>query len=457
MTMFKMLTRLYLIMLVTYGVALYTVPIVVLKLFDERTSTYNQQQAKGVLRLIQMRFSQTPRDAWEALELELKEDFSPLQIRIISLADPALATRERADLKQGKSAVRTGYFGELGAAMTLISEDRVIELVSPDPPIDINIIYWLMNSLIGAALLGCLLIWVWPHWRDLQRLKRTAMNLGNGNLTERTHISPRSNIGELAKVFDDMARDIEKLLNQQQELLNAVSHELRTPLSRLEFGMALVMADPLEPPTKQRLEQMICHVRELDTLIDELLSYTRLQSPYQLPDLQEVPVLAYLDSVLGGFIDEQDSRHFKLLLHFENAPERFVLDPRLTARALQNLINNATRYCKGLIRISARAHPDKGLVFSVEDDGLGIPVNEQERVFEPFYRMDRSRDRDTGGFGLGLAISRRAIECQGGKITVDSSEIGGARFEIFLPLTTPLMSLHAGSIQASSAPARKPI
>ncbi|EPJ79963.1 MULTISPECIES: ATP-binding protein [Pseudomonas] len=434
--MFKMLARLYLIMLVTYGVALYTVPGLVLSLFDERTVTYNQQQAKGTLRLIQVRFSQTPQDAWPALERELQADFAPLQLRVISLADPSLTDSERQALKQGKNAVRSGYFGELGTALTRLPDDHVIELVAPDPPIDINIIYWLMNILVGAALLACLLIWVWPHWRDLQRLKRTAMMLGNGNLTERTRISPRSNIGELAQVFDKMAQDIEGLLNQQQELLNAVSHELRTPLSRLEFGMALVMADPLEAPTRLRLEQMLGHVRELDALIDELLSYTRLQSPYQLPELQEVPMQAYLDSVLGGFIDEQDSRQFTLILQFDETPERFVLDPRLTARAIQNLINNAIRYCERQVRVIAQKHADKGLMLSIEDDGIGIPVDERERVFEPFYRMDRSRDRDTGGFGLGLAISRRAIECQGGRIILGSSPLGGARFELFLPLAS---------------------
>ncbi len=438
--MFKMLARLYLIMLVTYGVALYTVPELVLKLFDERTVTYNQQQIKGTLRLIQVRFMHTPQNQWPALERELHEDFAPLQLRVIPLTDASLSDSERADLVQGKNAVRRGYYGEWGTALTLLPGDQVIKLVSPDPPVDINVIYWLMNILVGAALLACLLIWVWPHWRDLQRLKRTAMMLGKGNLAERTQISPRSNIGDLAQVFDKMAQDIEGLLNQQQELLNAVSHELRTPLSRLEFGMALVMADPLEPPTKLRLEQMIGHVRELDSLIDELLSYTRLQSPYQRPDLQEVPVQAYLDSVLGGFIDEQESRHFSLILQFETTPERFVLDPRLTARALQNLINNAIRYCEKQVKVSARKHPENGLVFSVEDDGIGIPAHEQERIFEPFYRMDRSRDRDTGGFGLGLAISRRSIECQGGNITVGSSTLGGASFEIFLPFANSLDS-----------------
>lgn len=431
--MLKMLARLYLILLVTYGIALYTAPGLVLKLFEERTTTYNQQQAKGVLKLVRTHFIQTPKEDWPALEHELREDYTPLQLRVITLDSPDLTDRERNDLKQGKNAVRSGFYGELGAAFTQLPENHVLELLFPEPPFNINIIYWLMNILVGAALLACLLIWVWPHWRDLERLKRTAIMLGGGKMGIRTDISPRSNIGELAQVFDKMAQDIECLLTQQQELLSAVSHELRTPLSRLEFGMALVMANHLEAPTRQRLEQMLGHIRALDALIDELLSYTRLQSPNQRPETHEVEIQAYLDSILGEFIEEQSSQGVTLNLRFELAHELFVLDPRLTARAIQNLISNAIRYCERQVYISAEIHPGKSLVLAVEDDGIGIPTAERERVFEPFYRMDRSRDRATGGFGLGLAISRRSIECQGGKVMVGSSSLGGAKLEITLP------------------------
>lgn len=429
--MLKMLARLYLILLVAYTIALYAVPELVLKVFEERNLTYNQEQVRGTLKLIKTRFTQASPATWPDIERELQNDFAPLELRVLSVTDPSLSASERTELEQGRNALRTGDYGMASTVMTPLSADRVIALVFPEPPVDINIMYWLMNVLVGVAMLGCLSIWFWPHWRDLQRLKHTAMMLGNGNLAQRTRISPRSNIGELAQVFDKMAQDIEQLLNQQQELLSAVSHELRTPLSRLEFGMALVLADPLEAPTRLRLEQMVGHIRELDTLIDELLSYTRLQSPYQQADRQSVPVSTYLDSVLGGFFD--DPRPFTLSLQVENAPEHFVLDPRLTARALHNLVGNAIRYCSSQVRVSTWACSKEGLYLAVEDDGIGIPDSERALIFEPFYRMDRSRDRETGGFGLGLAISRRAIECQSGRLTVDSSPLGGARFVIFLP------------------------
>jgi two-component system OmpR family sensor kinase len=112
---------------------------------------------------------------------------------------------------------------------------------------------------------------------------------------------------------------------------------------------------------------------------------------------------------------------------------RFVLDPRLTARAVQNLIRNAMRYCHRSLLLRVDMDEQGACLLTVEDDGIGIPPEERQRIFQPFYRLDRSRDRTTGGFGLGLAISRRAIESQGGSLTAEQSALGGAQFRIRLP------------------------
>ena len=192
--MLKMLARLYLIMLVTYGVALYTVPGLVLQMFNERSITYNLEQARGTLKLIKQRFEQTPQTSWTELEQELQADFKPIEISVIPADDLGLTAKERTALDQGNNAVRLDFYGALGAALMPLAGNKVLMLVTPDPPVDINIIYWLMNILVGAALLACLLLWVRPHWRDLQRLKHTAMMLGKGSLTERTGIAPSSNI-----------------------------------------------------------------------------------------------------------------------------------------------------------------------------------------------------------------------------------------------------------------------
>jgi two-component system OmpR family sensor kinase len=109
-----------------------------------------------------------------------------------------------------------------------------------------------------------------------------------------------------------------------------------------------------------------------------------------------------------------------------------ALDRRLLARAVCNLLRNAQKYATGRILLSASRSAD-AVEIVVDDDGPGIPVDERDKVFEPFYRLDRSRDRATGGFGLGLSITRKAVALHGGAVRVDRSPLGGARFVITLP------------------------
>nr|WP_314584746.1 ATP-binding protein [uncultured Pseudomonas sp.] len=436
--MLKILVRLYLILLVTYGAASYLVPEALLQVFYERYSRYTLEQLHGPLSLVQRTFNQAPPVRWPALQKELAAELAPISLRLVPLEDPALTPEERADLAAGQRRVRLGDYGEPSAALVPLPTDQVLWVGIPEAPTDIALTYWAMNALIGAALLVCLYVWLRPHWRDLERLRRTAARLGKGHLGERTAISPRSDIGEVARAFDDMAQELEALIVQQRDLLNAVSHELRTPLSRLEFGLALLQADPLPAETHRQLEQLVRHVRELDALVDELLSFARLQSSQQPPERLSLELEAFLDSVLADFAEEQERRGVVMHLDLTQAPRQVELAPRLTARALQNLVGNALRYCQREVWVAVRGDGE-ALLIAVEDDGEGIPAAERERVFEPFYRLDRSRDRATGGFGLGLAISRRAVENQGGRLDLSAGAQGGARFEIRLPLPPRLV------------------
>lgn len=335
-------------------------------------------------------------------------------------------------LEQGKPVIRLGEWGLMEEISSPLNGQLAVKLTIPPDPLDMNLLYWTMNVLIGAALLGGLLIWLRPHWRDLERLKVTAAQLGRGRLEERTHIPPSSNIGSLAAVFDTMANDIEHLLNQQRDLLNAVSHELRTPLTRLDFGLALALSEDQPVASRERLQGLVAHIRELDELVLELLSYSRLQNPAHLPERVEVVLDEFIDSILGSIDDELENPEIVIDVVLECAVERFTLDPRLTARALQNLLRNAMRYCERRIQIGVKVCA-KGCEIWVDDDGIGIPEEQRARIFEPFYRLDRSRDRATGGFGLGLAISRRAVEAQGGTLTAQASPLGGARLRLWLP------------------------
>ncbi|SEN20221.1 two-component system, OmpR family, sensor kinase [Pseudomonas sp. ok272] len=430
--MLRVLIRLYLITIVTFSAAIYMIPDLVIKVFHERFLSYNLDQSRGLQDLIVKQFHQVPTAQWTSLAQDLDQQFQPLEIALVRIDDADFSRYEHERLQRGEKIVRMGNWGWRTLSVAPLDGTLAVKLTVPPDPMDVNLLYWSINALIGAALLACLLIWLRPHWRDLERLKSTAERFGKGHLSERTQIPPRSNIGSLASVFDTMAGDIENLLNQQRDLLNAVSHELRTPLTRLDFGLALALSDDLPAASRERLQGLVAHIRELDELVLELLSYSRLQNPAWVPEQVDVPLDEFIDSILGSVDDELESPQIVIDVLLHGQLERFSLDPRLTARALQNLLRNAMRYCEKRIQVSVQVQP-QGCEIWVDDDGIGIPDDERERIFEPFYRLDRSRDRATGGFGLGLAISRRALEAQGGTLTVEPSPLGGARFRLWLP------------------------
>ena len=408
--MFRALIRLYLLTIVTYSAAIYLIPMGIIEVFHDRYMNYNIEQSRGLQSLIVRQYHSRPVERWSEVTDQLARDFAPLKVQLMHRQDARYTPDEERLLEQGKPVIRLGEWGLMEEISSPLNGQLAVKLTIPPDPLDMNLLYWTMNVLIGAALLGGLLIWLRPHWRDLERLKVTAAQLGRGRLEERTHIPPSSNIGSLAAVFDTMANDIEHLLNQQRDLLNAVSHELRTPLTRLDFGLALALSEDQPAASRERLQGLVAHIRELDELVLELLSYSRLQNPAHLPERVEVVLDEFIDSILGSIDDELEN----------------------PARALQNLLRNAMRYCERRIQIGVKVCA-KGCEIWVDDDGIGIPEEQRARIFEPFYRLDRSRDRATGGFGLGLAISRRAVEAQGGTLTAQASPLGGARLRLWLP------------------------
>ena len=431
--MFKILIRLYLVTIVTFAMASYLVPGVIVSLFHERFMNYNIDMSRGMQALLVKQFHHLPAEQWPDLAREIDTQFQPIRVNLLPITDAKFTAGEQQQLKQGQGVLRIGEWGWRTLVVSPLDDQVAIEWVTPPDPFDMNVLYWSINVLIGAAMLGGLLLWLRPHWRDLERLKLTAARIGQGQLSERTQISQRSNIHGLATVFDAMAQDVEHLLNQQRDLLNAVSHELRTPLTRLDFGLALVLCDDLPEASRERLQVLVGHIRELDELVLELLSFSRLQNPALLPERVDVSLDEFIDSILGSFDEELEAPEIVLDVLLHGTQERFALDPRLTARALQNLLRNAMRYCDRRIQVGVNVTA-QGCELWVDDDGIGIPEQERERIFEPFYRLDRSRDRATGGFGLGLAISRRALQAQGGTLNVEQSPLGGARFKLWLPV-----------------------
>jgi signal transduction histidine kinase len=266
--------------------------------------------------------------------------------------------------------------------------------------------------------------------RPIERLSRAARRLGDGDLTVRSGIRRTDEIGTLAQAFDTMADRLQRLVQGQRELLVSVSHELRTPLARL--GVTLGLAAEAESETgRAYLEQAAADLEELNRLVADTLATARLDAgdPAAVrPEALDPRQL--LEGAAARFRRTYPKRD--LSLDVAQALPELTGDPALLARVLDNLLDNARKYSDGEIVLAGR--PEQGgVALEVRDRGIGIEAADLPRLFTPFFRTDRSRSRDTGGVGLGLAIAKRIVTAHGGRIEVASRPDQGTVVGLWLP------------------------
>ncbi|MBM6633081.1 two-component system sensor histidine kinase RstB [Leclercia adecarboxylata] len=274
-------------------------------------------------------------------------------------------------------------------------------------------------AFIAISLAFPVFIWMRPHWQDMLRLEAAAQRFGDGHLTERIHFDSASSFERLGVAFNQMADNINALIASKKQLIDGIAHELRTPLVRLRYR--LEMSENLTATESQALNR---DIGQLEALIEELLTYARLDRPQNELKLTTPDLPAWLRSYVE---DVQSVNPQRTLLIDSMGGDYGALDMRLMERVLDNLVNNALRYSDNTLRISLHLSGNRATL-SVEDDGPGIAPEARQRVFEPFVRLDPSRDRATGGCGLGLAIVHSIAQALGGDVSCEASDLGGARF-----------------------------
>ena len=267
----------------------------------------------------------------------------------------------------------------------------------------------------------------------LRKLQQATTRLAQGHLNARVSTRGQDQVSQLGGAFNKMAEHIQRLMDIQREMIRAVSHELRTPVARIRFAAQLIEDTVLDEPfvTKQ-LTGMDSDIQELDTLIDEILTYARLEEGGPVLDFQAVNVAEIAEQVVGEARPPKDVT----TSYGGDVPEQFPAseaEPRYVHRAIQNLVGNAGRYASSTVIVTCSVADDVCRV-DVEDDGPGIPEEDWDRVFSAFARLDDSRTRASGGYGLGLSIVRRIMFWHGGRAMVSRSELlGGAKFSLIWP------------------------
>ncbi|MFV1983484.1 MAG: ATP-binding protein [Thiohalomonadales bacterium] len=288
------------------------------------------------------------------------------------------------------------------------------------------------TGLLAIMIAFSVFIWMRPISKDLLQLSKAAHSFGNGEFETRIKIRKNSAILKVTETFNGMAERIKKLIDSHKELTNAVSHELRTPISRLRFGIEMLKRSKDSETTQKYIESMNTDIDELDSLVTELLTYAQFDRAK--PDLNFESLC--FESWIHNFTEHHRMAIFDINLKLEKNLElhnkKITIDSKLLHRAISNLINNAIRYARKDIRISA-IHSHESFTISVEDDGPGVPINDREKILEPFKRLDFSRNRRSGGCGLGLSIVKQIAGWHNGKITISDSTLGGAKFNFECP------------------------
>ena len=402
------------------------------------TDDYTSRFMRGTIVLIEDELFRKPRMQWPSTIKTLDEKFA-YKLEIIDRWTLKLPKKQAEKLDSGELAI-DAEGDVLYHRLKQTSQVLAVGPLSPDNnreyqrgmPLELRIrlLTW---SLIGLCLAIAVWLWVRPVWRDLEAMRQTARALGEGQFEARAPAARSGAFELLAETLNGMAERIQRLIATQKELSSAISHELRTPIARMRFALEM-LSETDERSERERLWLMMdADLDELDSLIDSSLTYARFER--EQPDLHLTPVelAPWLEEevesvrILGRSLElSVDSSALPPALHAE-------LDRKSMPYAVKNLLRNAIKYARKRIVVSAEISGDRVLLH-VDDDGIGIPAEERERVFSAFTRLDRSRDRATGGYGLGLAIARLVLEQHGGSATAGQSPLGGARFTLAWPL-----------------------
>lgn len=400
------------------------------------TDDYARRFMRGTITLIEDELFRHPRREWQKTIRDLDEKFS-YRLGIVEriTLDRKLTTDQVNKLDAGDIAIDHDgdiMYHRLGTSSQVLvvgplAANRNPELKDRLPlELRLRLLTW---SLIGVIFAVALWFWIRPVWRDLEALRQTARDLGDGHFDARSPAARTQLFAPLSDTMNSMAERIRQLLATHRELSCGISHELRTPIARMRFALEM-LSETDEREERERLWAMMeADLDELDQLIDTSLTYARFEREAPEAHLSTVKFAEWL-------ADEVDSvrllgRQLEVTVDTEQIPENLCvdLDRKAMPYALRNLLRNAFKYAAKRISVNAEMAGDHILIH-VDDDGIGIPPEEREHIFSAFTRLDRSRDRSTGGYGLGLAIARRVLELHGGTATADASPLGGARFTL---------------------------
>ena len=401
------------------------------------------QEIQALLQLIEQELMQQQphNETTAAAKLQQLSTQLQLQLDLFALDDLAQSAAMQ-ELHAGNIIAATSD-GKIIWYKRLAHTQQVLMLSSAQSDEPESPLYNVLLILFYLAIALVIYLWVWPLSRDSKKLEQQTHNLGKDGVPETLKISPASTLYPLAQAFNHMAQRLRELIASHREMTNAVSHELRTPLARMKFALAMIDTEKLHEKDRRQLHSIEQDIGEMEALISALLNYAGFEQKTQQLQQTRGYMRDLLDELQVRFARQQGAQqHPPLTLEICDLTDNaeFYCEWKLMETVLQNFINNAARYARSRIRIELMQTASEYRI-AIEDDGMGIPADKRERVFDSFVRLYYETADEaipsgsaTGGFGLGLAIVKRIMQWHNGTAEfVEPTTLGGARAQVRWP------------------------
>jgi len=283
------------------------------------------------------------------------------------------------------------------------------------------IMFVFLTAILAAAFFAIRYI-----LRPVKWLNNGVKEVGRGNLKHRVPLKKADELRDLAAAFNDMTSRIEGMLQTKDQLLLDISHELRTPITRMKVALEFL-------PKSRAKNSLQADIVEMEKMVTGILETARMRHQYAELKKQPTDLVALLKQTAAAFENQPPG-----IETVDLPPELSVqVDPQQIKTVFENLLSNAFKYSEpesDPVKISVERRA-ADVIIRIEDNGIGIPQEQLAHIFEPFYRVDKSRSKDSGGYGLGLSLCKSIMEAHKGKIEVQSRPKEGTTVLLFFPLS----------------------
>ena len=340
----------------------------------------------------------------------------PLKERWFSPMDRTLRRELKSNIGVGQYWFDTTSYKELihinikhndGYFEFFIPKDRVASASAR--------MFALWITLPALLMIMVAIIFLKNQTRPIVNLAKAAERFGRGENIDEYRPSGALEIRQAGLEFDKMRKRIMRHLNQRSEMLSGISHDLRTPLTRLKLQLSFIKDGELS-------KKMSSDINEMEKMLNEYLQFT--SSTYLEKD--ETFDISELVAIIINKYDNDNISKELIPRIFMNGRKNLI------QRSLSNIIDNSVKYGKKINVVLSKKN--NNIIITIDDDGIGIPENQYQNVFKPFYKLDKSRGDSRSSVGLGLSITSDIIKSHGGNIVLEKSPLNGLRVRVFLPL-----------------------